>query len=134
MLRKLRPLVAFLAMSAGSVAGATTIDDHINWCLRHADQNMTQQPWDRVWCNKARALNYWFMSATGSPINLDTTRQPEWGRASLKFACMGGDIADQAAIRLMQACHCHNDYVAEWIENNQDQTREAMRDIAGCPR
>lgn len=74
----------------------------------------------------------WFGADPAVVSLLFNSRQNDWARAASKLACDRGQLADQFAVRLIQASQCHNGGAVNEIEHNQAEVLQALRSKGGC--
>lgn len=127
--------------------GATQAQTEVSWAWNKTDgETLFQQG------TSARGVCAGYLAvATGTIVTsqgvlgdvmkgLINMPQQELVHHAARAACIGGDAADQVAIRLFQVVQCHNSGLVDWIENNQDSVRcilrrhgKALLGISSCP-
>ena len=105
------------------------------FCLKESSTNrLIDQPMDRGNCSAllvAGAAAAYFSGNEELGMLLITSNQRQWALNAIKLSCIGGDIANQAAIRLIQACNCHDPSSQQAIENNQWEALQVLKIRSG---
>jgi hypothetical protein len=109
---------------------------HTDWCFESQTNNrLVDQPMDKGNCAAllaaGAAASYFSGNAQLGSLVL-SSRQNEWANAAATLACTPGAMNNQYAIRLIQACQCHNTGAQNEIENNQDVVISTLRKHGGC--
>ncbi len=120
--------------SSRTTAGQAVQDT--NWCFQDdTDNRLLDQPLDRGNCAAllvGGALVAYFSGNGEVASFVLSTRQNEWADSAVAFACSGGTTNNQIAVRLIQACQCHNTGAQKAVESNQTEVLRALRARGGC--
>lgn len=127
-------LLGTLSLST-SVAIADPVE-HTNWCFQDDTSNrLIDQPMDRGNCAAllagGAAVAYFSNNQEAASLVL-SSRQYDWADRAAQLSCRKDPVNEQIAIRLIQACQCHNTDAQQEIENNQTEVLQTLRTQGGC--
>jgi hypothetical protein len=130
------PVIASLILVLAAMNAVADPRAHAQWCFDPStDNRLVDQPMDRGSCAAllvAGAALAYFSGNDELASLIVSSRQNDWARKAASISCIGGDIGNQMAIRLIQACQCHNPGAQSEIENNQTEVLEVLRSNGGC--
>lgn len=127
-------LLGAFSLSTG-VAFADPVE-HTNWCFQDDTSNrLIDQPMDRGNCAAllagGAAVAYFSNNQEVASLVL-SSRQYDWADRAAQLSCSRDPVSEQIAVRLIQACQCHNTGAQQEIEDNQTDVLQALRAHGGC--
>lgn len=121
--------------------GAWDMQNEVSWCWNNQDGSLLQQGTTippRGVCGGylvAGALSIFAAPEIAAFVGIDQVIGADGkslARKAAELSCQRNPVADQAAVRLIHVCQCHNTRVVDFVENNQDVARYILRRHGGC--